>query len=57
MAGWLRRSSKRVKQAKLHFTDSGLAAHLVGASPEALARPHARMAGALLESFVASEIA
>ena len=58
LPAWSRNlTSKRVKQAKLHFTDSGLAAHLVGASPEALARPHARMAGALLESFVASEIA
>ena len=58
LPAWSRNlTSKRVKQAKLHFTDSGLAAHLVGASPAALARPQAAMAGALLESFVASEIA
>jgi len=58
LPAWSRNlTSKRVKQAKLHFTDSGLAAHLVGALPEALARPHAHMAGALLESFAASEIA
>jgi uncharacterized protein len=50
-------TSKRVKQAKLHFTDSGLAAHLVGTSPTMLARPDAPMAGALLESFVAAELA
>jgi len=58
LPAWSRNiTSKRVKQAKLHFLDSGLAAHLVGASPASLARPNARMAGALLESFVASEIA
>lgn len=50
-------TSKRVKQAKVHFTDSGLAAHLVGATPAALARPGSRMAGPLLESFVVSELA
>ena len=58
LPAWSRNiTSKRVKQAKLHFLDSGLAAHLVGASTASLARPNARMAGALLESFVASEIA
>ncbi len=50
-------TSKRVKQAKLHFTDSGLAAHLLGATPASLSRADARMAGPLLESFVASELA
>jgi predicted AAA+ superfamily ATPase len=50
-------TSKRVKQAKLHFVDTGLAAHLLGTSPVALARPDDPMAGALLESFVASELA
>lgn len=50
-------TSKRVKQAKVHFTDSGLAAHLLGATPASLSRPNAQMAGPLLESFVASELA
>jgi len=50
-------TSKRVKQAKVHFTDSGLAAHLLGATPASLSRPDAQMAGPLLESFVASELA
>jgi len=50
-------TSKRVKQAKLHFTDSGLAAHLLGMSPTALAHRDATVAGPLLESFVAAEIA
>ncbi len=58
LPSWSRNlTSKRVKQAKLHFTDTGLAAHLIGASPAMLARPDAPMAGALLESFVASELA
>ena len=50
-------TSKRVKQAKLHFTDSGLAAHLLGASASALSQRDAQMAGPLLESFVAGEVA
>lgn len=50
-------TSKQVKQARLHFTDSGLAAHILGASPASLARAGARMAGPLLETFVASELA
>lgn len=58
LPAWSRNlTSKGVKQPKLHFTDTGLAAHLVGTSPSALARPQAPMAGALLESFVASELA
>jgi predicted AAA+ superfamily ATPase len=50
-------TSKQVKQARMHFTDSALAAHLLGASPASLARAGARMAGPLLETFVASELA
>jgi len=58
LPAWSRNVSQRqVKQAKLHFTDSGLAAHLLGLDPDGLARPQARMAGPLLESFVASELA
>lgn len=49
-------TSKQVKQPKIHFTDTGLAAHILGTSPEALARPQAQLAGELLESFVASEL-
>ena len=58
LPAWSRNlTSKRVKQAKVHFTDSGLAAHLVGAVPNTLDRPDAPMAGALLETFVVGEIA
>jgi len=41
-------TSKRVKQAKLHFTDSGLAAHLLGVTPASLSRADALMAGVIL---------
>ena len=48
---------KRVsKTPKLHFMDTGLAAHLLGwITPDVLAR--GAMAGALFESFVVGEIA
>lgn len=50
-------ASKRVsKTPKLHFMDTGLAAHLLGwITPEVLAR--GAMAGALFESYVVGEIA
>lgn len=58
LPAWSRNvTSKRVKQAKLHFTDTGVAAHVLGISPRALAQPGNRMAGPLLETFVASELA
>ena len=44
------------KSPKIHFMDTGLAAHLLGwVSPDVLAR--GAMAGALFESYVVSEIA
>ena len=58
LPAWSRNvSQRRIKQAKLHFTDSGVAAHLLGLDADGLARPQAPMAGPLLESFVASELA
>ena len=50
-------TSKVVRSAKLHVTDSGLAARLLGQNPAALLRPTSRAAGPLLESFVAGELA
>ena len=50
-------TAKVVHRPKIHLIDSGLAAHLVGVDPSALARPTAVQAGPLLESFVAGEIA
>lgn len=50
-------TAKVVHRPKLHLVDSGLAAHLLGVDADALARPTASVAGALLESFVAGELA
>ncbi len=50
-------TSKVVRSAKVHLTDSGLAAHLLDQSPETLLRPTSRAAGPLLETFAAGEIA
>jgi hypothetical protein len=50
-------SAKVVRRPKIHLLDSGLAAHLVGADPTALARPTSTQSGPLFESFVAGELA
>ena len=49
-------TSRVVKHPKLHFTDTGLAAELLGVGPKALANPLNRVLGPLLETFVASEL-
>lgn len=49
-------TSKVAHRPKIMLTDSGLAAHLVGADPEALSVAAATTAGALLETFVAMEL-
>ncbi len=48
-------SSKVVRRPKLAMTDSGLAAHLVGATGSTVDRPGGAL-GPLLETFVANEI-
>ena len=45
-----------VRHPKLHLVDAGLAAALLGASAEALARPGHPALGPLLETFVAGEV-
>ena len=50
-------TAKVVRRPKLHFVDSGLAAHLNGVDAAGLARPTSVQAGPLLESFVAGEVA
>ena len=50
-------SARVVKRPKLHLVDSGTAAVLLGMSADALARPTASVAGQLLETFVAGELA
>lgn len=49
--------ARAVRRPKLHLTDSGVAAHLLGASADALADPTHPLLGPLLETFVAGEIA
>lgn len=49
-------TSKVVKHPKLHFTDTGLAAELLGVGSKALSDPMNRALGPLLETFVASEL-
>ena len=54
---WSRNLSSRiVRRPKMHITDSGLAAFLLGKNPEALARPTDPARGQLLESFVVNEL-
>jgi uncharacterized protein len=49
-------SAKVVKKPKLCMVDSGLAAHLLGASPKTL-QDNGPLLGQLLETFVSTEIA
>ncbi|MDP4013862.1 MAG: ATP-binding protein [Candidatus Nanopelagicales bacterium] len=54
---WSRNVSARATSAsKLAFVDSGIAANLLGETPESLARPQSHL-GPLLEGFVAMELA
>jgi predicted AAA+ superfamily ATPase len=49
--------TKTIRRPKLHMIDSGLAAALLGVDTDALARPTSTIAGQLLETFVAGEVA
>lgn len=49
--------SRAVRRPKLHVSDSGLAAHLLGVGPGMLAPATAAMTGPLLESYAVNEIA
>jgi uncharacterized protein len=58
LPAWSRNLTAKVKKhPKLHFTDSGLAAHLLGVTATALAAPASPVAGPMLETFVVNEIA
>jgi predicted AAA+ superfamily ATPase len=55
---WSRNLTARVvKHPKLHLTDTGLAASLLGISPESLAKPVAPARGPLVETFIVNELA
>jgi uncharacterized protein len=54
---WSRNLTARVvKHPKLHLTDTGLAASLLGASPESLAKPVSPARGPLIETFIVNEL-
>ena len=58
LPAWSRNLTARAsRRPKLHLTDTGLAADLLGVSSDALAAPTAPATGPLLESFVVNEIA
>ena len=58
LPSWTRnRAARVIRRPKLHLTDSGLAAALVGMDAEALRPPTATGTGPLLETFVVNEVA
>lgn len=58
LPAWSRNlSSRTTHRPKIHLTDSGLAASLLGVDSDALASPTAPSAGPLLETFAVNEIA
>ena len=55
---WSRNYTTRtVRRTKLHLTDTGIAAHLLGVGPQMLAPAMAPATGPLLETFTINEIA
>jgi uncharacterized protein len=58
LPSWASSATARTKRRpKLHFVDSGLAAHLAGTGVDLLADPTTAHAGAFLETFVVGELA
>jgi uncharacterized protein len=58
LPAWSRNMSARQRaKPKLHLTDSGLAANLLGVSEDRLNRPQEPLAGPLFETFVVNEFA
>ena len=58
LPSWTRnRAARVIRRPKLHLTDSGLAAALVGFDADALRPPTATGTGPLFETFVVNEIA
>lgn len=57
LPAWSRNLTRKItRRPKVHITDTGLAAHLLGKTPEALARPTDPARGQLLETFVFNEL-
>ena len=57
LPAWSRNLTRKItRRPKVHVTDTGLGAHLLGKTPQALARPTEPARGQLLESFVFNEL-
>ena len=57
LPSWSRNPAARpVRRPKIHITDTGLAAALLGLDPDGLTAPTAPAAGPMLETFVVNEI-
>ena len=57
LPAWSRNLTRKItRHPKVHITDTGVGAHLLGKTPEALARPTDPARGQLLESFVFNEL-
>ncbi len=57
LPAWSRNlTSRAIKHPKAFIVDSGLAAHLLGADPQALADPTSPVRGPLVESFAVGEL-
>ncbi len=57
LPAWSRNlTTKITRHPKVYLTDTGIAAHLLGKTPTALARPDDPARGSLIESFVVNEL-
>lgn len=57
LPAWSRNLTRKItRHPKIHLTDTGLAAHILGKDPAALARPTDPARGPLVETFVFNEI-
>lgn len=57
LRAWSRNLTRKItRRPKVHVTDTGLGAHLLGKTPQGLARPTDPARGQLLESFVFNEL-
>lgn len=57
LPAWSRNLTRKItRHPKIHLTDTGLAAHILGKDPTALARPTDPARGPLVETFVFNEI-
>lgn len=54
---WSRNLTRKVtRHPKVHVTDTGIAAHILGSNPDSLRRPTDPARGPLLETFVSNEL-